>query len=61
VQDRRGIGETGGFDGDTGEERDLALDPVDEKVGQGVDNVVAHRAAEAAAVQQQDILARPLD
>ena len=61
VQDRRRIGEAGGLDHDAGEERDLALDPVDKQIGQGVDDVAAHGAAQAAAVQQHDILARPLD
>ena len=61
VQDRRRIGEPGGLDRHTGEERDLAFDPVDEQIGQGVDDVIAHRAAEAPAVEQHDVLARPLD
>jgi hypothetical protein len=55
------IGEAGGLDHDAGEPRDLALGAVDKQARQGVDDVVAHRAAQAAAVEQHDILARPLD
>ena len=33
MQDRRWVGETGGLNRDASEERDLALDPVDEEVG----------------------------
>ncbi len=61
MQDRRGVGETSGLDRNAGEERNLALDPVDEQAGQSVDNVAAHGAAQTAAVEQHDILARPLD
>ena len=61
MQDRRWISEAGGLDYDAGEPRDLVLGPVDEQARQGVDDVVAHRAAEAPAVEQHYILARPLD
>ena len=61
MQDRRRIGETGGFDRDAGEIWDFALDPVDKQVGQGVDDVAAHGAAQTPAVEQDDILVRPLD
>ena len=61
VQDRRRVGEAGGLNRDAGEERNLALDPVDEEVGQSVDDVVAHRAAQTTAVEQDDILARAFD
>jgi hypothetical protein len=55
------VGEPRGFDSDTSEKRDFAFDPVDKQIGQGIDDIAAHRAAEAAAVQQNDILARLLD
>jgi len=61
VQDRRRIGQAGGLDYDTGEPRDLALGPVDKQARQGVDDVVAHGAAQAAAVEQHDIFGRPFD
>ena len=61
VQDRRRVGEAGGLDRDAREERDLTLDPIDKEVGQGVDDVIAHGAAQAAAVEQHHILARTLD
>jgi hypothetical protein len=63
VQDRRRIGQAGGLDHDAGEPGDLALGPLDEhsRSRQCVDDVVAHRATQAAAVEQHDILARPFD
>ena len=61
MQDRRGIGKPGGLDRDAGEKRNLALDPIDKQVGQGVDDVAAHCAAQTPTVQQHDILARTLD
>jgi hypothetical protein len=61
VQDRRGVRETGRLDRDAGEIRDLAFDPIDKQGGQGIDNIAADCAAEAAAVEQHDILARAFD
>ena len=41
--------------------RDFAPGAVDEQARQGVDDVVPHRAAQAAEFEHHDILARPLD
>ena len=61
VQDRCRIGKASGLNHDAGEPRDFVLSPVHEEARQGVDDVVTHRAAQAAAVEQHDVLARPLD
>jgi hypothetical protein len=61
VQDRRRVGEAGGLDHHTAEKRDLSFNAVDKEAGQGIDDVVARRAAETPAVEQHDLLARPLD
>ena len=61
MQHRRRIGQAGRLDHRAGEIGHPPLDPVDEQIGQRVDDVAAHRAAQAAAVQQYDILGRAFD
>jgi hypothetical protein len=61
VQDRRRIGEPGRLDDDPSEMRYPALHPAYEQIDQSLGDVAAHRAAQAAAVEQHDIFARPLD
>ena len=61
MQDRSRIGEPGGLDHHAAEMRDLAVGPADEQVQQGVDDVAAYGAAQAAAVEQHDIVGGALD
>ena len=61
VKNRRGIGEAGRLDHHSGKARDPALGPVGKQLSQGFNQGAPRRAAEAAAVQQHNVLARPLD
>ena len=45
VDDRRRVGEPGGFDHDAGERRHLALDPLDEELAQRAGEIAADRCS----------------
>ena len=53
IGDRRRVGQSGGFDDDAAEMRDLAARPPRQQIAQRLLQIAAHRAAQAAVFKQQ--------
>ena len=60
VQDGRGLGEPGRLEHDAGKGRQRARFPAREDVAQGLDEIAAQGAADAAAVDQDRVARQPL-
>ena len=60
-QDRRRIGEPGRFDDDAADLGDAAIVEAAQQVLESDDQVAAHRAADAAGGQRDDVVLGPLD
>ena len=58
LHDGTGIGQPGGLDQDTGKTRYLSILDLGEQIANGVDQVVANRAADTTVFKQQDVLDR---
>ena len=58
VQNRRGVGQAGGFDHHTPERRDHTLTALEIQIAQRIDHVARHRTTHTAVGQHRDVVAR---